>query len=109
MAGQMIMQGFVGFRIPLWVRRLVTMLPSLIVVAIGVNATDALVLSQIVLSLVLPIPMIALIRFTGRRDIMGGFANSRLVSTAALVAAGTVLALDTVLLLDAFGLSLFPG
>src|SRR6185312_11016493 len=109
MAGQVIMQGFVGFRIPLWVRRLVTMLPSLIVVAIGVNATDALVLSQIVLSLVLPIPMIALIRFTGRRDIMGGFANSRLVSTAALVAAGTVLALDSVLLLDAFGLSLFPG
>jgi manganese transport protein len=108
MAGQVIMQGFVGFRIPLWVRRLVTMLPSLIVVAIGVNATDALVLSQIVLSLVLPIPMIALIRFTGRRDIMGGFANSRLVSTAALVAAGTVLALDSVLLLDAFGLSLFP-
>ena len=109
MAGQVIMQGFVGFRIPLWLRRLVTMLPSVVVVALGVNATDALVLSQIVLSLVLPIPMIALIRFTGRRDIMGGFANSRLVSTAALVAAGTVLALDMVLLLDAFGLSLFRG
>jgi manganese transport protein len=109
MAGQVIMQGFVGFRIPLWVRRLVTMLPSVVVVALGVNATQALVLSQIVLSLVLPIPMIALIRFTGRRDIMGGFANGRLVSALAVAGGATVLALDALLLLDAFGLPLFAG
>ena len=72
MAGQMIMQGFVGFRIPVWVRRLVTMLPAFVVVALGVNATKALVVSQVVLSIALPLPMIALIIFTGSRDIMGG-------------------------------------
>ena len=71
MAGQMIMQGFVGFRIPIWVRRLVTMVPAFVVVALGVNATNALVISQVVLSIALPLPMIALLIFTGRRDIMG--------------------------------------
>ena len=61
MAGQVIMQDFVGFRIPMWVRRAVTMVPAVVVVAMGVQATDALVLSQVVLSLVLPVPMIALL------------------------------------------------
>ena len=66
MAGQMIMQGFIGFRIPVWVRRLVTMVPAFIVVGLGVNATNALVISQVVLSIALPIPMIALLIFTQR-------------------------------------------
>ena len=61
MAGQVIMQGFVGFRIPIWLRRLVTMLPAFVVVALGVNATHALVYSQVVLSFALPVPMIALL------------------------------------------------
>ena len=69
MAGQMIMQGFVGFRIPIWVRRLVTMLPAFVVVGLGANATNALVISQVVLSIALPLPMIALVMFTRRRDI----------------------------------------
>ena len=56
MAGQMIMQGFVGFRIPILVRRLVTMVPAFVVVALGVNATNALVISQVVLSIALPLP-----------------------------------------------------
>ena len=77
MAGQMIMQGFVGFRIPVWVRRLVTMVPAFIVVGFGVNATNALVISQVILSLALPIPMIALLIFTQRADIMGSFVNGR--------------------------------
>jgi manganese transport protein len=55
MAGQMIMQGFVGFRIPIWVRRLVTMLPAFVVVGLGANATNALVISQVVLSIALPL------------------------------------------------------
>src|SRR5882757_11584837 len=55
-AGQVIMQGFVGFRIPLWLRQLVTMAPAFVVVALGVDATRALVLSQVALSLILPIP-----------------------------------------------------
>ena len=85
MAGQMIMQGFVGFRIPIVVRRLVTMIPAFIVVALGVNATNALVVSQVVLSFALPAPVIALIMFTRRKDIMGAFVNSRLTNVAAVI------------------------
>ena len=66
MAGQMIMQGFVGFRIPIWLRRLVTMVPAFVVVALGINATSALVLSQVILSIALPLPMISLLIFTSR-------------------------------------------
>jgi manganese transport protein len=108
MAGQVIMQDFVSFRIPLWVRRLVTMVPAFVVVALGVNATEALVLSQVVLSLVLPVPMIALLIFTARRDVMGPFANSRLTNAAAVAAALVVLALNVVLLLLTAGVPL-PG
>jgi manganese transport protein len=108
MAGQMIMQGFVGFRIPIWVRRLVTMLPAFVVVALGVNATNALVISQVVLSIALPLPMIALIIFTGRRDIMGAFANSRLTRVAALIGTAVVLVLNFILIAQAVGLEI-PG
>ena len=106
MAGQMIMQGFVGFRIPVWLRRLVTMVPAFVVVALGVNATNALVVSQVVLSIALPIPMIALLIFTQRADIMGEFVNGRLTRIAALVATAAVLFLNTVLLLQTFGVPL---
>jgi manganese transport protein len=111
MAGQVIMQDFVRFRIPLWVRRLVTMIPAFVVVALGVNATQALVLSQVVLSLVLPIPMIALVIFTARRDVMGSFVNRRLTNVAAVAAAIVVLALNAVLLLQVAGVALpfLPG
>jgi manganese transport protein len=108
MAGQTIMQGFVGFHIPIWVRRLVTMLPALVVVALGVDSTRALVLSQVVLSFALPIPMIALLLFTRRRDIMGEFANTRLTQVGAILATAIVLALNAVLLVQTFGVSL-PG
>jgi manganese transport protein len=100
MAGQMIMQGFIGFRIPVWVRRLVTMLPALVVVALGVNATNALVTSQVVLSIALPLPMIALLIFTGRRDIMGAFTNSRLTGIVAAVGTALVLVLNVVLIVQ---------
>jgi manganese transport protein len=106
MAGQMIMQGFVGFRIPLWVRRLVTMLPAFAVVAMGANSTNALVISQVVLSIALPLPMIALIIFTGRRDIMGSFVNGKVTRAAALLGAGVVLALNVVLIAQASGLQI---
>jgi len=108
MAGQMIMQGFVGFRIPIWVRRLVTMIPAFVVVAIGVNATEALVVSQVVLSLALPLPMITLVLFTRRRDIMGAFANTRLTNSLAFVGAAVVLALNAVLILQTFDVAV-PG
>jgi manganese transport protein len=106
MAGQMIMQGFVGFRIPVWVRRLVTMVPAFIVVGLGVNATNALVVSQVILSLALPIPMIALLLFTQRADIMGSFVNGRVTRVAAIAATAVVLFLNTVLLLQTCGVPL---
>ncbi|NID06123.1 Nramp family divalent metal transporter [Luteibacter jiangsuensis] len=104
MAGQMIMQGFVAFRIPLWLRRSITMLPSFAVVVAGVDATHALVMSQVALSIALPFPMVALVWFTSRSDLMGPFRNRVPVTVAAVVAALVVLALNVVLLLDAFGM-----
>jgi manganese transport protein len=108
MAGQVIMQGFVGFRIPLWLRRLVTMVPSFVVVALGIDATQALILSQVALSLILPVPMIALLILTRRRDVMGSYANSRLTMAAATAAAAIVLALNLLLVLQIAGIPL-PG
>jgi manganese transport protein len=104
MAGQTIMQDFVRFRIPLYVRRLATMVPAIIVVAMGVDSTQALVLSQVVLSLVLPVPMIALLVLSGRRDVMGAFVARRTTQVAAVVAAAVVLALNLVLLLQTAGI-----
>jgi manganese transport protein len=106
MAGQVIMQGFVSFRIPLWLRRLVVMAPSFVVVAAGMGITHALVLSQVVLSLVLPIPMVALVRFTARRDVMGEFANTRLTNALAVAATGFVCLLNGILLLAIAGLGI---
>ena len=108
MAGQLVMQGFVGFRIPLLVRRLVTMVPAFVVVALGVNATNALVISQVVLSIVLPVPMITLVMFTRRRDIMGAFVNSRLTDALAILGTVVILALNLVLLAQTFGVEI-PG
>jgi manganese transport protein len=108
MAGQMIMQGFLRFRVPIVVRRLVTMLPAFIVVAVGANATSSLVISQVVLSIALPLPMISLLIFTSRRDIMGQFANSRLTFLAALLGTALVLLLNIFFILQIFGLPM-PG
>jgi manganese transport protein len=108
MAGQMIMQGFLRVRVPIIVRRLVTMIPAFVVVWLGVNSTSALIMSQVVLSIALPAPVIALLIFTSRKDIMGAFANSRLTNVAASFAALVILTLNAVLLLQAFGVSL-PG
>jgi len=108
MAGQMIMQGFVGFRIPIWLRRVITMVPAFVVVGYGVNATTALVISQVILSIALPLPMIALVMFTRRRDIMGVFANKLLTNVVAVVGTAIVLALNMFLILDTFGVPI-PG
>jgi manganese transport protein len=108
MAGQMIMQGFVGFRIPVWLRRVITMIPAFVVVAIGVNPTNALVISQVVLSIALPLPMISLLIFTRRADIMGEFANSRLTQVAAVVGTVVVLLLNAFLIVQICGIPI-PG
>jgi manganese transport protein len=100
MAGQMIMQGFLELRIPLWLRRLVTVIPSFVVVAMGVDTTRALVLSQVVLSLAVPVPMLALVWFTSRRTVMGDRANGTALTAFAFGAALLVLSLNAVLLVQ---------
>jgi manganese transport protein len=96
------MQGFVGFRIPIWLRRLVTMVPAFIVVGLGTNATMALVISQVVLSLVLPVPMVALLVLIRRPDVMARFAIGRGMQILAATATMVVLALNVILLLQTF-------
>jgi len=104
MAGQVIMQGFVGWRIPVWVRRMVTMVPAFFVVWAGYDATRSLVISQVVLSLALPVPMIALLVLSRRRDVMGAMAASRLTMTLAIAATAATLALNALLLAETLGL-----
>jgi len=104
MAGQVIMQDFVRFAIPLWLRRVVTMIPAFVVVGLGVDATQALVLSQVVLSLVLPVPLIALILLTSRREVMGTFVNRGFTRVVAGAAAAVVVALNLFLLAQAAGI-----
>jgi len=108
MAGQVIMQGFVGFTIPIWIRRLVTMIPAVVVAAIGLNPTATLVVSQVVLSFVLPLPVIALIMFTRRRDIMGTLVNKRITTWAAIACSTLILGLNVWLLYSTFA-PLFHG
>ena len=107
MAGQMIMQGFIRYRLPIWFRRAVTMIPAFAVIWAGVEPTQALVLSQVVLSIALPVPMIALVIFVSRRDIMGELVAGGLLRTLAIIGATVVLSLNFVLLADFFGLSFF--
>jgi manganese transport protein len=108
MAGQMIMQGFVGFRVPLWLRRVVTMAPAFVVVALGVNATDALVVSQVVLSIALPLPIVSLLIFTSRGDIMGAFANRRATVAVAVLATAVIVVLNLLLIAGTLGVAI-PG
>src|SRR6185312_3511254 len=77
LAGQIIMEGFLGWKIPTWVRRGLTMLPALVFIALNVNPDQTLVISQVVLSFVLPFAIIPLLIFTSRRAIMGGLVNRR--------------------------------
>jgi manganese transport protein len=102
MAGQVIMQGFVGFTIPVWVRRLVTMIPAVLVAAIGLNPTNTLVISQVVLSFALPLPVITLIMFTRRRDLMRSLVNKPLTTWAASACSVIILGLNLWLLYSTF-------
>ena len=97
MAGQMIMQGFVGFSIPVWARRLITMVPAFIV-ALSFNTTTAMILSQVVLSLVLPLPMIALVVLSSRKSVMGEFVASNRTALAAIAATVLIVLLNVVLI-----------
>jgi manganese transport protein len=98
MAGQVIMQGFVGFTIPIWIRRLITMIPAILVVLLGFNPTQALVMSQVILSFVLPLPVITLIMFARRRDLMGILVNKKSTTILAVLCGGGIISLDAVLI-----------
>lgn len=98
MAGQVIMQSFVGFTVPLWVRRVVTMLPAIVVVAIGLNVTQTLIISQVILSFVLPVPVIALVWLGSRAGVMGDMVDRPFVTALAGLAGVLILGLNIVLI-----------
>ena len=101
-AGQVVMQGFIQRTIPLALRRLVTMTPALIVLAIGLDPTRSLVLSQVVLSFGIPFALVPLVMLTRRRDVMGALVNRRLTTIVGAVVAGLIVALNAFLLLQTF-------
>ena len=98
MAGQVIMQGFMHRQIPVWLRRLVTMAPALIVIAIGTDPTQTLVISQVILSFGLPFAVVPLILFTRRADLMGVLVNKRSTTVLAVIVAALIIALNMFLL-----------
>ncbi len=102
LSGQIVMEGFLRMRIPLVVRRLVTLAPALVIIAIGVDPTQALVGSQVVLSFGIPFALVPLIWFTSRSDVMGGLVNRRITTIAGSIAAGLIIALNMVLLQQLF-------
>jgi len=102
-AGQVVMAGFIGIRIPLFVRRAVTMLPALVVIAAGANPTSALVLSQVVLSFGVPFALIPLVLLTSRRDVMGDYASGRATRALAWLCALAISGLNVFLLVQQLG------
>jgi manganese transport protein len=102
MAGQVIMRGFLGWQIPLWLRRSVTMAPALVVIALGIEATRTLVISQVVLSFGIPFALVPLVLFTQRRDLMGSLVNRRLTTGVAWSVALVIVALNGFLLQQTF-------
>jgi manganese transport protein len=104
LSGQVVMQGFIRRRIPVTVRRLVTMIPAFVVVAIGVDPSRTLVFSQVVLSFGIPFALIPLIRFTAQRDLMGALVNRRITTAAASLFAALIISLNFFLLAQTFGL-----
>jgi manganese transport protein len=102
MAGQVIMQGFLHRKIPIWLRRFVTMLPALLVIAIGLEPTRTLVISQVVLSFGIPFALIPLVLFTRRKDLMGVLVNRRLTTMVATAVAALIVLLNLFLLYQTF-------
>ena len=102
MAGQVIMQGFLHRHIPVWVRRAVTIAPSLIVIFLGLDPTRTLVISQVMLSFGLPFAVVPLVIFTARRDIMGALVNRKVTTMVASIVAAIIIALNLLLLHQTF-------
>jgi manganese transport protein len=96
------MQGFIQRRIPIFLRRAITLAPALIVLAIGLNPTDALVISQVVLSFGIPFALIPLLLIARRREVMGALTNPGWLTAIAAVLAGLIIALNVFLLQQVF-------
>ena len=104
LSGQVVMQGFIRRRIPVAVRRLVTMLPAFAVIAAGIDPSRTLVISQVVLSFGIPFALVPLVIFTSRRDVMGSLVNRRVTTVAASLIAAVIVTLNVFLLLQTAGL-----
>src|SRR4029079_163535 len=97
MSGQVVMQGFIRRRIPIFVRRAITLVPALVVVAIGVNPSTALVRSQVVLSFGIPFALVPLLLIARRRDIMGSLANPAWLTPLAATLGALIITLNLLL------------
>lgn len=102
MAGQTVMKGFVQISIPVNLRRLITMIPALVIIAIGVNPMDALIWSQVALSFILPLPVVQMLSIAGNRKWMGELVNKRRTQWGGYVIAGVILTLNALLLVLTF-------
>ncbi|MDA5480261.1 Nramp family divalent metal transporter [Yersinia intermedia] len=100
LAGQVVMQGFVRFYIPIWVRRTVTMLPSFIVILAGMDATRILVMSQVLLSFGIALALVPLLSFTGNKELMGEMVNSKLIQVLGKMIVLVVVGLNAYLLIS---------
>jgi manganese transport protein len=101
-SGQVVMQGFIARRIPLFLRRAVTMAPSLVVLGIGVDPSTTLVISQVVLSFGIPFALVPMILLTRRADVMGALVNRRITTVAASIVAALIIGLNLFLLYETF-------
>ncbi len=103
MAGQYILEGFLNIKFSVWLRRLITMVPALVIIGMGVNTLDALIVSQVILSMQLPFTIIPLIWFTANKKLMGSYVNNPLTTAVAVLVGLLVISLNVLLLYQAFG------
>src|SRR5215207_3547384 len=102
LSGQVVMQGFISRQIPLFLRRLITMMPALIILAMGLNPSRSLVISQVVLSFGIPFALVPLLIFCRNRDVMGTLVNHRLTTTVGTVVVFLIVSLNVFLLYQTF-------
>jgi manganese transport protein len=98
MAGQTIMRGFVNLNIPANIRRMITMAPAMVIIAIGINPMKALIISQVVLSFALPLAIIPMLMITRRKDLMGSLVNKSLTNLAGYLITGIIISMNAVLI-----------
>jgi manganese transport protein len=102
MSGQVVMQGFINRSIPLWLRRFITMLPALVILAVGLNPSRSLVISQVVLSFGIPFALIPLLIHCRNRQVMGALVNRRATTAIATVVVALIVSLNVFLLYQTF-------